>query len=148
MDLNAIRRALAAQLRAEITGLPLTVYHFVPQDASAPFAYVQTERVEYNRTSRNKSIEVDLSIMLMVSTSDDETAQEQIDAFLSDSDATTSIKLACDAANGAPGQGALGGLCDYVHLSGTDGAPRWFEWGEGKKYHGVGLKVRILGTGA
>lgn len=148
MDVGAIRRALAEHIGASVTGLPLEMYAFVPADGPVPFGYVQVEGLNYDRAMRGGSVELNLTVMLMCSRADDETAQAQIDAFISDNDPTTSIKAACDAANGAPGEGALGGLCDFVHLSGTDGPPRWFEWREGVKYHGVGLKVRILGTGA
>lgn len=144
MDVNAVRVAVAAAVNTGVTGLPLTCYPYVPSDGPAPFAYVQVENIVYDRAMSGGSVELILSVMVMASRADDQTSQEQVDAFIS-TEGDSSIKSAIEAANGEPGEYALDGAAHFVHVTGTDGAPRWFEWGDGTKYHGVGLRVRVLG---
>jgi hypothetical protein len=56
-----------------------------------------------------------------------------------------SLKAAFTAARGAPGQLALGGLADDVHLQRVQGY-RWYEHA-GSSYVGAELAVRVIGDG-
>lgn len=145
MNIGNVRDQLALAVRTGVTGVPLTVFSHVPDDGPTPFAYVQTESVVYDKAFSGGSVEAYFTVVVMVSRADDLTAQRTIDALLTDF-GTSSIRAAIQAANGAPGQEALNGEADFVHCIGTESPPRWYEWREGVKYHGVGLKVRVLGT--
>lgn len=146
MDIQAVRLKLAEAVEAAATSdIPLTVYAYVPDDGPTPFAYIQAESLTYDRAFAGGSVEAYFTVMVMVSRADDVTSQRQVDNLMSDSHAS-SIYAAIQAANGAPGQEALDGEADFVHCIGTEGPPRWYDWREGVKYHGVGFRVRVLGT--
>lgn len=147
MDLHAVRQGLADAVATVVCDPPLTTFAYVPEDGPTPFAYVQLEKIDFDQTFGRGLDQIELTILVMVSVADDLSAQKFVDGLLSGSGAA-SIKAAVDAARGAPGQSALGGAADDVHLMGTDSPPRWYEWRDGVKYYGVGLKVRVIGSGA
>lgn len=144
MNIGTVRTELAAAVNA--LGGSLKCYAYVPSDGPTPFAYWQLESVTYDRTMRQGSEELVLTLMVMASRADDRASQELIDGYLS-STGSSSLKAAVEAANGAPGVLALNGAADFVHVTGTDGPPRWYEWEGGAKYHGAGLRVRVIGSG-
>jgi hypothetical protein len=144
MNIAEVRKQAAAVVNAMAD--PLTCFAYVPSDGPTPFAYFQVESVEYDRAMRQGSEELILTLMVMVSRADDRTSSELLDAYIS-STGSKSLKAAIEAANGAPGQLALSGQADFVHVSGTTSGPRWYEWEDGSKYYGAGLRVRVLGTG-
>lgn len=150
MDVRAVRQGVADAINEAaivVNGHPLTAFSFVPAEGPTPFAYVQLEGVSFDKTFHRGLDEIELTLMVMCSISDDQSGQEQLDALLSGS-GSSSIKAAMEAARGAPGESALGGAADDVYVDGTDSAPRWFDWSDGKKYYGCGLKVRVIGPGA
>lgn len=144
MNITTVREEIAAAVNAMSDSL--TCYAYVPSDGPTPFAYVQLESVTYDRAMRQGSEELILTLMVMVSRADDRASAEALDAYLSSTGAS-SLKAAIEAANGDPGELALNGAADFVHVTGTDAPPRWFEWGDGSKYHGAGLRIRVLGSG-
>lgn len=144
MNISTVREEIADAVNAMAGSL--TCYPYVPSDGPTPFAYVQLESVTFDRAMRQGSEELILTLMLMVSRADDRRSAEELDAYLSSTGAS-SIKTAIEAANGDPGELALNGAADFVHVTGTDAPPRWFEWSDGTKYHGAGLRIRVLGSG-
>lgn len=148
MDLYAVREAIAGAVQAGVTSSPpLTCFAFVPSDGPTPFLYVQVEGVAYDQTFGRGVDEITLTLMVMTALADDVSAQQLIDSYLSGS-GPASIKEAVDAATAKFGGTAFDGICDDVHVQGTDGPPRWFDWNGEKKYYGAGLKVRVIGRGA
>lgn len=141
-----MRVAVAAAAEAVVCDPPLTCFPYVPTEGPTPFLYVQVEGVQFDKTFNRGQDEIVLTLMVMTSIADDISGQRQIDELLYGS-GPGSIKAAIDAARGAPGEAALGGVADDIHLLGTDSAPRWFDWSDGKKYYGVGLKCRVIGSG-
>lgn len=139
--------AVAEAASAVVCDPPLTCYPYVPTEGPTPFLYVQVEGVQYDKTFARGTDYIDLTLMVMVSIADDISGQRAIDELLYGTGAG-SLKAALEAARGAPGQAALGGLADDIYVSGTDSAPRWFDWSDGKKYYGVGVKCRVIGDGA
>lgn len=147
MDIPAVRAALATAASAAQSGdFALTCYPYVPFEGDPPFLYVQLEAVTYDKAMKGGAWELGFTLMLMASTADDISAQTLIDEYLADS-GPTSVKAAVEAARGGPGELALGGVADDLHVPGIDSAPRWFDWSDGKKFYGVGLKCRVIGSG-
>lgn len=146
MDLHAVRVAVAEAASAVVCDPPLTCFPYVPAEGPTPFLYVQVEGVQFDKTFNRGLDYIDLTLMVMHTIADDEHSQRFIDDLLY-GDGPGSLKTAMEAARGEPGQAALGGLADDVYVSGTDSAPRWFDWSDGKKYYGVGLKCRVIGSG-
>lgn len=144
MNIAAVRQEIADAVNA-MTG-PVTCFPYVPSDGDTPFAYVQVESLTYDRTMRNGSEELILTLMIMVSRADDLTGSVLLDDLIW-SGGDLSLKTAIEAANGGPGEHALNGYADFVHVTGTDAPPRWFEWGNGTKYLGAGLRIRVIGSG-
>lgn len=142
-----MRVAVANAASAVVCDPPLTCFPYVPQDGPTPFLYVQVEGVAYDKAMARGMDEIVLSLMVMVSTADDISGQRFVDALLSGS-GSASLKAAIDAARGAPGEHALDGAADDIHLIGTESPPRWYEWRDGVKYYGVGLKALVIGSGS
>lgn len=142
-----MRLALANAASAVVSDPPLTCFAYVPEDGPTPFLYVQLESVEYDKTMRRGLDEINFVLMVMVSASDDLSAQKLVDGYLNGA-GSASIKAAVEAQRGAPGSLALGGAADDLHVMGTDSPPRWYEWRDGVKYYGTGLKVRVIGSGS
>ncbi len=150
MDVRAVRQGIADAINAAgitVNGNPLTAFSFIPADGPTPFLFVQLEDIKFDKTFNRGCDEIALTLMVMCSIADDRSGQEQLDALLSGS-GPASIKAAMEGARGLPGELALGGAADDVYVDGTDSPPRWFDWSDGKKYYGVGLKVRVIGAGA
>lgn len=150
MDVRAVRQAVADAITTAgitVNGNPLTAFSYVPADGPTPFLYVTLEDIKFDKTFSRGTDEIVLTLMVMCSISDDRSGQEQLDALLSGS-GPSSIKAAMESARGPAGSPALGGVADDVYVDGLDGNPRWFDWSDGKKYYGVGLKCRVIGPGA
>jgi hypothetical protein len=76
---------------------------------------------------------------------DDRSSQRIIDALLSGA-GPASLKAAIEQARGAPGEMALGGLADDLHLQRVQGY-RWFEHA-GSTYIGAELVIKVIGDGS
>ena len=147
MNIAAVRDEIAALVNAMDD--ELLCFAYVPSDGPTPFAYLQVESVTYDRAFNGGSEELILTLMLMVSRADDRTSSETLDAYVSSS-TSQSLKAAVEAGNVVGPDGgitSLNGEAHFVHVSGTDAPPRWFEWADGTKYYGAGLRIRVLGSG-
>ncbi|MFJ3170637.1 hypothetical protein ACIPJK_07605 [Streptomyces roseus] len=142
-----IREAIADAARAVV--LPagvgtLTCSGHTPDSVIAPHFFAGEYSVEFDKAMNRSLDEAELTCRVLVGRNDDTTAQRILDALLSGS-GPASLKAAIQAANGAPGVPALGGLVEALHLTRVQGY-RWYEH-QGTQYVGAELIIRIFGDG-
>lgn len=148
MQFGKIRAALADAARAVV--LPpgvkgsLTCDGYTPDSVNEPHFFVGEFSAEYDKTFRGMD-EAEFTCRVLVGRGDDRAAQEVLDALLSRG-GPSSLKSAIEAARGAPGQPALGGLADDLHVTRMQGY-RWYEH-NGLQYVGAELVVRVIGDGS
>ncbi|WP_329426833.1 hypothetical protein OG339_42240 [Streptosporangium sp. NBC_01495] len=142
MDLGDIKVVLAAAVRAEVPSL--ACFGYVPDSIPEPCFFVGEAEIEFDKTFGRGLDEVTLTCRLLVSRSDDRSGQAALDRYLSGS-GPRSIKRAIETARGAPGEHALGGLADDLHLMRVQ-AYRMYQVGE-HNYYGAELMVRVIGEG-
>lgn len=141
MDIAAVRAGLAAAA-ATITGL--TTYAYVPDSVTEPCFYPGGYEVDFDRAFVRGLDEVNFTCYILVSRADDATGQARLDAFLKGSGAT-SLKAALEAARGAPGQLALSGAADDLHVTRVEGYGQ-YTIGD-TVYYGAKLLVTVIGSG-
>lgn len=148
MQISPIRSAIADAARA--VTLPagigkLTATGYVPDSVAAPCFFVAEVEVNYDKAMGRKLDELLFTCRVLVGRTDDRTAQRILDSLLSGG-GTASLKQAIEAARGAPGEMALGGLADDLQLQRVQGY-RWYEH-EGTTYVGAELVVKVIGDGS
>jgi hypothetical protein len=148
MQMSAIRDAIADAARAVV--LPegtakLTCSGYVPDSVVAPHFFCGEYSLDFDKAMRRSLDEAELTCRVLVSRADDKTAQVILDALLSGS-GPASLKTAIEVARGAPGEYALGGLADDLHVMRVQGY-RWYEH-QGTTYVGAELAIKIIGEGA
>jgi hypothetical protein len=148
VQISAVRDAIADAARAVV--LPdgigkLTCSGFTPDAVVAPHFFVAEYTQEYDKAMRRSLDELEFTCRVLVSTSDDRAAQRILDSMLSGSGAA-SLKTAIEAARGAPGQYALGGLAHDLHVMRVQGY-RWYEH-QGAEFVGAELIVKVIGDGS
>lgn len=147
MRMSAVRAAIADAARQVVmpAGTPkLTTTGYVPDAVTAPHFFVGEYSVEYDKAMRRGLDEVEFTCRVLVGRADDRAGQEILDALL-DGAGPSSLKQAIEAARGAPGEYALGGLADDLRLTRVQGY-RWYEH-QGTQYVGAELIIRVIGTG-
>lgn len=147
MQLSDIREAIAAAARTVVlpSGLPRLVCHgYTPDSFTAPCFFAGEYDLDFDKAMGRALDEAELTCRVLVGRSDDVTAQRILDALLSGA-GPASLKQAIEAARGAPGEAALGGLCDDFHIKRIQGY-RWYEH-QGTQYVGAELIIRIIGDG-
>lgn len=145
MDLTAVRKALAAACEAVNTATqPMTCLPYVPSRVVPPTLYVQPARTEFDKTMARGMDAQMFTVSVVVAKADDEASQDLLDLYLAGS-GPLSVKAAIEAARGVPGQLALGGAADDLHVQSVD-AYRWFTFGE-TQYLGAQFAVRVIGSG-
>ncbi|WP_240800708.1 hypothetical protein [Streptomyces sp. ICN441] len=142
-----VREAIAAAARAVV--LPdgigkLTCSGYVPDAVTAPHFFCGEYTVEFDKGMRRSYDDVELTCRVLVGKGDDVAAQRILDALLAGS-GPSSLKAAIEAARGAPGEAALGGACDDLHIKRIQGY-RWYDHA-GASYVGADLVIRIIGEG-
>lgn len=145
--MSAVRDAVADAARAVVLpeGLArLTATGYVPDAVTVPSFFTADYTVEYDRVMNRALDKVELTCQVLVGIADDRAAQRLLDALLSGS-GPSSLKAAIEAARGAPGEYALGGLADDLHVTRVQGY-RWYEH-QGTTYLGGQLIVNIIGEG-
>lgn len=148
MQMSAVRAALADAARAVV--LPanagrLTCTGYVPDAVTEPAFFVGEYSVDFDRALNRSLDEVEFTCRVLVGRADDKRSQEILDALLSSS-GPGSLKQAIEAARGAPGDYALGGLADDLHVMRVQGY-RWYEH-QGTTYVGAELAIKVIGEGA
>ncbi|MEW2177144.1 hypothetical protein AB0890_12545 [Streptomyces sp. NPDC005406] len=145
--MSAVRDAVADAARGVVLpeGLArLTATGYVPDAVTVPSFFTADYTVEYDRAMNRGLDKVELTCQVLVGIADDRAAQRLLDALLSGS-GPASLKAAIEAARGAPGESALGGLADDLHVTRLQGY-RWYEH-QGTTYLGGQLIVNIIGEG-
>lgn len=147
MQISAVRDAIADAART-ITlpaGVPkLTSTGYVPDAVVAPCFFVGEVEITYDRTYGRGTDELMFTCRVLVGRADDRSAQRILDGMLSGA-GTASLKAAIEEARGAPGQMALGGLADDLHLERVQGY-RWYEHADAT-YLGAELVIKVIGPG-
>ena len=148
MQISSIKDAIADAVRTGVV-LPagigkLTCTGYVPDSVVAPCFFVGEVDVNYDQTMGRGTDELLITCRVLAGRADDRSAQRILDGMLSGAGAA-SLKVAFQAARGAPGQLALGGLADDIHLQRVQGY-RWYEH-QGSSYVGAELVVKVIGDG-
>lgn len=148
MQISPIRNAIAAAagtvvLPAGVGKLVCTGY--VPDSVVTPCFYVAEVEVTFDKAMGRKLDELLFTCRAYASRADDKSSQRILDAMLSGG-GTASLKAAIEAARGAPGELALGGLADDLHVQRVQGY-RWFEHGT-DTYLGAELTIKVIGDGS
>jgi len=148
VQISAVRDAIAAAasaivLPAGVGKLKCTGY--VPDAVLAPCFFVGEVEVTFDKAMGRKLDELLFTCRVLAGRQDDQTSQRVVDALLSGA-GPASLKQAIEAARGAPGELALGGLADDLHLQRVAGY-RWFEHGS-TTYVGAELVIKVIGDGS
>lgn len=142
MEPGAIREALAEAVGSAITSI--NAFGYCPDSVPEPCFYAGEVEIDFDRAFQRGMDELRITCRLLVSRADDRSGQAALDRYLAGS-GPDSVKAAIEAARGAPGQPALGGLCDDLHLMRVQGY-RMYQVGE-VQFYGAELIVRIIGEG-
>jgi hypothetical protein len=145
--MSAVREAVADAARSVVLpeGLAkLTATGYVPDAVAVPCFFTADYTVDFDRAMNRSLDKVELTCQVLVGIADDRAAQRTLDALLSGS-GPASLKQAIEAARGAPGEYALGGLADDLHVTRLQGY-RWYEH-QGTTYLGGQLIIDIIGEG-
>lgn len=147
MQISAIREALAEAARAVVlpAGLrKLTCTGYVPDAVTEPHFFVGEYTQEFDRAMNRSLDELEFTTRVLAGRQDDRASQLVLDAMLSGSGAA-SLKAAIEAARGAPGDMALGGLAHDLHVMRVQGY-RWYEHAQ-ITYVGAELIIKVIGEG-
>ncbi|MFI2437404.1 hypothetical protein [Streptomyces sp. NPDC018693] len=147
MQFSVVRERIAAAAKNVVmpTGAPgLTCTAYVPDGITAPHFFIGEFDVEYDKAYRRGLDAADFTARVLVGRADDKSAQEILDALLSGS-GPSSLKTAIEAARGAPGELALDGAADDLHVRRVQGY-RWYEH-NGTQYVGAELIIHVIGSG-
>ena len=148
MQISPIRDAIADAARtvtlpAGIGKLVCTGY--VPDSVVTPCFYVGEVEINFDKAMGRRLDELLFTCRVYSSRSDDRAGQRIIDSLLSGA-GPASLKAAIEAARGGPGEMALGGLADDIHVQRVQGY-RWFEHGT-STYLGAELVLKVIGDGS
>ncbi|MGA5472527.1 hypothetical protein ACPCUK_27610 [Streptomyces arboris] len=146
MQMSAVRTAVAEAASTVVLPVDavLTCTGYTPDAVLEPHFFCGEYSVEFDRSMRRGMDTVELTCRVLVGLADDENAQRLLDALLSGA-GSASLKGAIEAARGAPGQPALGGAADDLHVMRVQGY-RWYEH-QGAQYIGAELIIKIIGKG-
>lgn len=148
MQISLIRDAIADAARVIV--LPagigkLTCTGYTPDSIVAPCFFVAEVEITYDKAMARGLDELLYTCRVLAGRADDRSSQRILDAMLSGA-GTASLKAAIEAARGAPGQMALGGLADDLHLERVQGY-RWYEH-QGSSYVGAEFVIKVIGSGS
>ena len=148
MQPSLIREAIAEAASAVVlpAGIAkLTCTGYVPDAVTAPHFFVAEYEQDFDKAHGRALDELMFTSRVLVGRADDQAAQRTLDAMLAGS-GTASLKTAIEAARGAPGEYALGGLAHDLHVTRVQGY-RWYEHA-GTTYVGAELMIRVIGQGS
>ena len=147
MQIPDVREAIADAARAVV--LPdgtrkLTCTGFTPDAVTEPHFFLGEYTVDYDKTFGRGQDEIQFTGRILVSAASDRVSQRLLDSMLSGA-GPASLKAAIEAARGAPGEEALGGLADDLHMVRVS-RYGWFEHA-GQTYVGAEVSIRVIGPG-
>lgn len=141
MDIAAVRTELA-DAASSVAGL--NCYGHMPGTPTMPAFVVGGYRIDYDRAMNRGLGEIVFTCWVLTSRADDLAGQELMDDYLAGS-GPSSLKVALEAARGAPGEAALGGEADDLHVQSAD--MQGFVTVSGTEYVGAQITIRVIGTG-
>jgi len=144
LDVDAVCEALAAAVNAAaltINDQQVTATAFAPDAVSTPHFFCAEYVLNYDKTFGAES-ELTLTCRLIVARGTDYAAQKGLRALASHV-GSNSIPAVIRAARGAPGQAALDGAADDLHLVRAQG-PRLYEI-NGVEHYGLEFTVFVMG---
>jgi len=147
VQISAVRDAIADAARVVVLpdGLAkLTCSGYVPGSIVAPHFFVAEYEQDFDKVMGRGLDELTFTTRVLVGRADDKFAQRTLDAMLSGS-GPASLKQTIEAARGAPGEYALGGLAHDLHVMRVQGY-RWYEHA-GSTYVGAELMIKVIGEG-
>lgn len=147
MQLSAVRAAIADAARTVQlpTGIAkMTATGYVPDAITAPHFFTAETDITYDQAMNRRMDALDITCRVLVGRQDDRTAQRVLDGLLSGA-GPASLKAAIEAARGAPGEAALGGLADDLRIERVQGY-RWYEH-NGVQYVGAEIVIHVIGDG-
>ncbi|MFI6700317.1 hypothetical protein ACIBJC_15290 [Streptomyces sp. NPDC050509] len=148
MQISAVRDALADAARTVVlptTRAKLTCTGYTPDAVSEPHFFVGEYDVDFDKAYGRGLDIAQFTCRVLVGLADDQATQRLLDAMLSGS-GPASLKQALETARGAPGEYALGGAADDLHVMRIQGY-RWYEH-QATSYVGAELVVKVIGQGA
>lgn len=148
MQISPVRDAIATAARAVVlpSGVPkLTSTGYVPDAVTEPHFFVGEVEITFDRAMGRGLDQLEFTCRVLVGRQDDRASQKVLDALLSGAGAA-SLKAAIEAARGAPGEAALDGLADDLHVMRVQGY-RWYEHA-GTQYVGAELVIKVIGPGS
>ncbi|GAA0348678.1 hypothetical protein PV735_31600 [Streptomyces turgidiscabies] len=148
MQISVVRDALADAARTVV--LPagigkLTSTGYVPDSVVVPCFFVAEVDITFDKTMGRGTDELLFTCRVLAGRADDRSSQRVLDALLSGA-GVASLKQAIEAARGAPGELALGGAADDLHLERVQGY-RWYEH-QGSSFVGAELAIKVIGDGS
>lgn len=145
MKIKDLRVAVAAAAGSAVSTWDLTCLPYVPDDISPPVLFVRPDPVTFDLTMARGTDEVLLSILLLVSRSEDRDSQDFLDSFL-DGGGASSVKTAVEAGRHTGTDGMYAGdVCDDLHVKSVE-AYQWYVVG-GVEYLGARFALRCIGSG-
>lgn len=144
MDVEAVATAIAAAARTVTISPRLNTLAYVPDSVPEPCGFVAELDIDYDRAHARGLDEITLVFRVLVNRGDDRASQRYLNQLLRGA-GPTSLKAALEAARGAPGQPALGGAADDLHVRRAS-AHRWYVHTDAT-YLGIEYQIRVIGPG-
>lgn len=148
MQISVVRDRIADAARTVVlpAGIKkLTCTGYVPDSVVAPCFFVAEVDITYDRAMGRGTDELMFTCRVLAGRADDRSSQRTLDALLSGAGAA-SLKQAVEAARGAPGELALDGAADDLHIERVQGY-RWYEH-QGSSFVGAELSIKVIGSGS
>lgn len=143
MQIARVKRELAAAVEA--AGIArLECYGFSPSAPAVPAFTVGAVVIDPNTTFGGADT-AEITCTVLTSMADDLDGQDLLDTLLSRDD-PQSIRAALLAARGEPGELALNGAADDVHVLRIDGYRMVAYGGDDSTYYGADITVRVIGS--
>jgi hypothetical protein len=142
-EVGAIKDAMVSSFR---TAMPkgIEVYHGVPNNMDLPCLCVGEVQITPSQTMGNASgpgmEQMVITVSVFTGTVEDESGQRLLDALIS---RKGKVRAALWAMRGAPGQSALGGAADDLHLFDISGYGM-ISVGDNGTMYGATLSVRVI----
>jgi hypothetical protein len=144
VDIDAVCEAIATAIttaQLDVNGHRVTATKFAPDSVVVPHFYTAEFAGDYDKTFGGPLTELVLTCRLALSSADDQSGQQQAKILVSTG--TGTIHETFRGMRGDPGQPALSGACDDLHLRNVRG-PRLFTIGEAA-YYGLEFTVFVMG---
>ncbi len=146
MDLNAVAEGLARAAATVVTGdEELITVAYTPDSVVTPVCFVAEFDINYDKAMNRGMDEIDYTMRVLVSRSDDKSGAARLNALLSGS-GPGSLKTAIESErhNGTGGT-SLAGACDDYHVRAVQGM-RWYQHDQ-ISYLGAEIRVHVIGSG-